>query len=79
MLTASTAMPLAQEMNEKFALTTQLFLKEQKKKAEQPTTKPRQIPGLKLSEMMMKQKPQRLIASPDTVGGVAYISRFIHL
>ena len=79
MLTASTAMPLAQEMNEKFALTTQLFLKEQKKKAEQPTTKPRQIPGLKLSEKMMKQKPQRLIASPDTVGGVAYISCFIHL
>ena len=79
MFTVSSIMLWAQEVNEKFALTTQRFLNEQKKKVEKPTTSPRHIKGLKLSEKMMKQKPQSLIASPDTVGGVAYISCFIHL
>ena len=37
------------------------------------------MPGLKPSDKMLRLKNRRLIASPDTVGGVAYISCFIHL
>ena len=69
----------AQEMSEKFAWTTQMFLKEQAEKIEQPKKRSRRAPEVELIEKMVKQKPQRLIASPDTIGGMAYISCFVHL
>ena len=69
----------AQEMNKKFAWTTQMFLNEQRENALHPEkaarrTQARRVPG---STKVLKQ--HRLIADPDTVGGVVYISCFIHL
>ena len=69
----------AQEMNEKFSMTTQMFLNEMKQKAEQPTVTPRRFPGRNLPDGVKLPKYRRLIASPDTVGNVVYISCFIHL
>lgn len=75
----SISMLWAQETNEKFSLTTQMFLNEMSEQASEParntfsTQKPDLAPGT------MKLKPRRMIASPDTIGGVAYISCFIHL
>lgn len=69
----------AQEMNEKYSMTTQMFLQEQKEKATKPLVRPRHAPIFKLSDMVVKQSPHRMIATPDTVGSVAYISCFIHL
>ena len=56
-----------------------MFLDELKEKKEKPVVRPRRVPGLKMSEKMLKLKNRRLIASPDTVSGVVYISCFIHL
>lgn len=66
----------AQEMNEKFSMTTQMFLHELK---EQPASVPHRAPGRRSSDGTTMRKARRLIASPDTVAGVAYISCFIHL
>ena len=77
---ASATMLLAQEMNEKFSTTTQMFLNELKTQADQPAHGPRraqrqhQLPG-----NMRQHRVRSMIASPDTIGGVAYISCFIHL
>ena len=80
MLLAQASLLLAQEMNEKFSMTTQMFLNELNRQAVQPKNGPRRAQNWRrLPEGMRMQKPQRLIASPDTVGGVAYISCFIHL
>ena len=76
MLTAPAMMLWAQEMNEKFSMTTQMFLDELK---EQPTSTPRHTPVRRLPDGRVMPKARRLIASPDTVGDVAYISCFIHL
>lgn len=67
----------SQEVNKKFALSTQVFLNGQKKKAEQQENGPRRAPRHDLNREMQKRRP--LIASPDTVGGIAYIPCFIHL
>ena len=69
----------AQETNKKFARSTQMFLNEQRENALHPEkaarrTQARRVPG---STKVLKQ--HRLIADPDTVGGVVYISCFIHL
>lgn len=56
-----------------------MFLKEQAEKVEKPRKRSRRVPGVELIEKMAKQKPQSLIASPDTIGGEAYISCFVHL
>ena len=77
--TSSTMVLWAQEMSEKFAWTTQMFLKEQAEKVEKPRKRSRRVLGVELTEKMAKQKPQSLIASPDTIGGEAYISCFVHL
>lgn len=79
MFTAPLMILWAQEMNEKYSMTTQMFLQEQKEKSAKPVVRPRQAPKFKLSDKVEKQKARRLIASPDTVAGVAYISCFIHL
>ncbi len=70
----------AQELNGKFSWTTQLFLHEQKENALHPEraarkaqAQTRRTPGGKTL------KQHRLIASPDTVGGVVYIPCFLHL
>jgi len=69
----------AQETNKKFAWTTQMFLNEQREKALHPEkaarrTQVRRVPG---TTKVLKQ--HRLIADPDTIGGMVYISCFIHL
>lgn len=80
LLTTPAVLTWAQQANEKFAWTTQMFLEELKTQGEQPATPgPRRTPRIPLPEGERMSKPQRLIASPDTVGGVAYISCFIHL
>ena len=78
-LMAPAMMLLAQEMNKKFSMTTQMFLNEVKEQAEQPRSAPRRAPRRQTSENTQMLKQRRLIASPDTIGGVAYISCFIHL
>ena len=80
MFVASAMMSWAQEKNEKFSITTQMFLNELNKQAEQPKSGPRR--ALKQGQShdnRRMQKSRRLIASPDTIGGVAYISCFLHL
>lgn len=69
----------AQEMNEKFSMTTQIFLNELKEKANQPVAAPRRAPGRLMPDGTRAPKLRRFIASPDTVGNVVYISCFIHL
>ncbi|MBR3284282.1 MAG: hypothetical protein IKI60_03080, partial [Alloprevotella sp.] len=68
----------AQELNEKFSMTTQIFLNEMKQKKEQGTIVPRRLPGRKHPGTKMP-KVRRFVASPDTVGNTVYISCFIHL
>ena len=80
MLLTSVTMLFAQGMNEKFSMTTQMFLNELNMQAEQPKTGPRRAPEQRqLPGDLRQQKVRRLIASPDTIAGVAYISCFIHL
>ena len=69
----------AQEMNAKFAWTTQLFLNELKEQPERPKVGSRRSTKYKMPDDLRVRKPQRLFASPDTIGSVAYISCFIHL
>lgn len=69
----------AQEMNEKFSMTTQMFLNELKSKSDQRVAGPRRVPGGSQPGKTLRPKLRRLIASPDTVGGTVYISCFIHL
>ena len=65
-----------QEMNEKYSMTTQMFLNELK---EQQADGPRRTPRTGRPDLVRLHKQRRLIASPDTVAGRAYISCFIHL
>lgn len=69
----------AQNMNEKFSMTTQMLLNELKTKSEQSTGSSRRASAPHRPDGMRKMKQHRLIASPDTVAGVAYIPCFIHL
>ena len=73
MLTVPVMMMWGQEMNKKFSMTTKMFMNELQEQKEQKASGKRRAPATSLP------KPQRLIASPDTIGGVAYISCFIHL
>ena len=79
LLAAPVMMLWAQETNKKYALTTQMFLNELKEQAKQSVDAQRQSQVRRRPDGRPMPKPQRLIARPDTVGGVAYISCFIHL
>jgi len=80
MFVTSAVMLFAQDVNEKFSMTTQMFLNELNTQAEQPKAGPRRAPSQRqLPGNMRQHKARRLIASPDTIAGVAYISCFIHL
>ena len=68
-----------QKASEKFSTTTQMFLNELKQQEEKPTAGPRRAAKRRLPDDLIVSEPQRLIASPDTVAGVAYIQCFIHL
>ena len=61
-----------QEMNRKFSLTTQIFLEELQQKQQQAS-------GKRRAPAKAQEETERLVASPDTIGGVAYISCFVHL
>ena len=69
----------SQKVNKKFSTTTQMFLRELQQQEEQPTTGPRRAAERRLPDDLIASQPQRLIARPDTVAGVAYIPCFIHL
>ena len=79
MLMACGLSVLAQEVNKKYAWTTQMFLDELKENSEQQVQGPRHAPVRRQLDGKPLPKTRRLIASPDTVSGVAYISCFIHL
>lgn len=80
MLVTSVMMLWAQEANEKFSVTTQMFLHEMKAQASQPKNGPHRAQSqFQLPENLQMKKHRSLIASPDTIGGIAYISCFIHL
>ena len=79
LIMASTMMLFAQKSNEKFSMTTQMFLNELNEQAKQPAKSVLNTPNLNLVKSPNVLKHHRLIASPDTIGGVAYISCFIHL
>ena len=78
MLTASVMMMWGQEMNKKFSMTTKMFVNELQAQKQQAAGTHRATVR-HLPDGRELPKPQRLIASPDTIGGVAYISCFIHL
>ena len=77
-LTAPIMTMWGQETNKKFAMTTQMFINELQQQKEQAASTHR-APARRLSDGSEMPKPRRLIASPDTIGGVAYISCFVHL
>lgn len=79
MLMAPLLMLWAQKMNEKYSVTTQMFLNELREKKEQPVEKLKRVSKFKVSDNIRQLKKQRLIAKPDTVGNKVYISCFIHL
>ena len=74
LMMAPFGMMWGQEVNKKFSVTTQMFLNEQKALQKQQKAVDRRHTPAKV-----RKKAERLIASPDTIGGMAYISCFIHL
>ena len=64
----------AEETNPKFAWTTELFLMEQQQ-ATQQVAGPHYAPARRGSA----NRQERIIASPDTIDGTAYISCFVYL
>ena len=79
MLMAPVLMMWGQETNEKFSMTTQMFLNSLKEQTKQPTSASHRAHIRRMPNGKTVPMRRRLIASPDTVGGVAYISCFIHL
>lgn len=73
LMMAPLGMMWGQEMNKKYSVTTQMFLNEQKTQQEQVAA------GRRSTPVKPRKNTRRLIASPDTIGGVAYISCFVHL
>ena len=78
LLTAPATMMRGQVENEKFSMTTQMFLNELKVQPKQKATAVRRAQRRTSGDTKMPKR-HRLFASPDTVGGVAYISCFLHL
>ena len=79
LLTAPVMMMWGQEMNKKFSMTTHMFIDELQELKEQQASGTHRAPARRLPDGSELPQPRRLIASPDTIGGVAYISCFIHL
>jgi hypothetical protein len=79
LLTAPVIMMWGQEMNKKFSMTTHMFIDELQELKEQQASGTHRAPARRLPDGSELPQPRRLIASPDTIGGVAYISCFIHL
>ena len=79
LLTAPVLMMWGQEMNKKFSMTTHMFIDEMQELKEQQASGTHRAPARRLPDGSELPQPRRLIASPDTIGGVAYISCFIHL
>lgn len=75
----STMMLWSQETNKKFSVTTRMFLNELREQTAQSQSGTRRAARQQMPDNLKFQKTRRLIASPDTVGGVPYISCFIHL
>ena len=69
----------SQEMNKKFSLTTQIFLDELQQQKEQPANSRHRAPARRLPDGNPLPEPEQLVASPDTIGGVVYISCVVHL
>ena len=67
LMMAPFGMMWAQEVNKKFSVTTQMFLNKQKALQKQQKAVDRRHTPAKV-----RKKAERLIASPDTIGGMAY-------
>ena len=79
MLTAPAITMWGQETNKKFSMTTQMFIDEMQEQKQQQATGKLRSPERQPSDGSLMIKPERVIASPDTINGVAYIACFIHL
>ena len=79
LLTAPVMTAWAQEMNKKFSISTQMFMDELQQQKRQQDAGPQRAPKRRLPDGSAQPQPSHLIASPDTIDGVAYISCFIHL
>ena len=78
MIAAPFKMVWSQEMNRKFSLTTQIFLDEQQQKKQLAEGRHR-APARRSPDGNPLPEPDQLVASPDTIGGVVYISCIVHL
>lgn len=63
--------------SDKYAWTTRYFLDEQRRLSEQ-TAQAQQAPA-RGGRNSIADQPERVVAEPDTIDGVAYISCFVHL
>ena len=63
--------------SDKYAWTTRYFLDEQRRLSEQ-TAQAQQAPA-RGGRNSVADQPERVVAEPDTIDGVAYISCFVHL
>ena len=78
MLTATAMTMWGQETSKKFSMTTRMFMDEMQEQ-QQAAGKHRAAAERRQADGSVTDRPKRLIASPDTIDGVAYISCFIHL
>ena len=79
MMTAPVGMLLAQDVSNKFSMTTQMFMSELREQVNKPATYVQSTSRRSAAAVEKVPKKHPWIASPDTLGGVAYISSFIHL
>ena len=63
--------------SDKFTWTTRYFLEEQRRLSEQ-SAEAQQAPA-RGGRNTVTEQPERVVAEPDTINGIAYISCFIHL
>lgn len=79
MTTAPVGMLLAQDADNKLSMTTQMFMSELREQVNKPAAYVQSTSRRSAAAVEKVPKKHPWIASPDTLGGVAYISSFIHL
>ena len=79
MLTAPTMTIWSQEISKKFSMTTRMFIDEMQDMKQQQAAGIHRAAERRLPDGSEMPKPERIIASPDTINGMAYIACFIHL
>lgn len=79
MLVTPVMMVWSQELNKKFSITTQMFLDELQQQKQQPANSRHRVPARRVPDGSLLPEPEPMIASPDTLDGVPYISCVVHL